>query len=78
MVPLAIGPGTRTEIMGFKCFYLDFKGLHCKNEDISVGGFDRGGYVVMIFRSSSFGINCLIYIYLFCCRIPGENVVGFA
>lgn len=34
MVLLAIGPGTGTQVMGFKCFFIDFvesfKRLHCK------------------------------------------------
>lgn len=47
MVHLAIGPGSRTQVMGLKYFSLEFKGLHCKIEDFSVGGFDRGGFVVL-------------------------------
>lgn len=47
MVFLAIGPGTGTQVMGLKCFFLEFlesfKSLHCKIWGFSVGGFDQGG-----------------------------------
>jgi hypothetical protein len=51
MVFLAIEPGTGTQVMGLKCFFIgcleSFKSLHCKIGGFSVGGFDQGGDVML-------------------------------
>lgn len=80
MVFLAIGPGTGTQVMGLKCFFIgcleSFKSLHCKIGGFSVGGFDQGGDVMLWFLlSSRFELSCLIiFILLQKCRWGSDEL----
>ena len=48
MVFLAIGPGTGTQVMGFKYFFLDYiRKLALQEWRFDLGGFDLSGDIML-------------------------------